>query len=172
MPTLVRNLNNGAWLDYVDEAPGELQADALKNFKTKNNKLSVFEVASGECNAERLAVAVAASADYLDKVDFVVFDHHLPTKLNISIDKTAGGTHDQQANALHFNLLILTAKKLCGLAEAICCSSQAQRIQKPDVARRLLRAIDNGLIDENDLKKSMQADLKKFRSRSTTGGNQ
>ena len=173
MPTLVRKLNNPHWLKPVGGNSGQPQADALKNFNTLHNNLSVYEVADGEYDAASLAVAVAAGTDRLQEVHFVVFDCKLVTELGIPINKTQGGTPDQYANALHRNLRIGTPKKLCALTEAIIYHRlEIERLLQPDVEKRVVNAIKNGSIDPKKLRESMREALQKSHPGLLNGGTQ
>ena len=128
----------------------------------------VFEVAGGEFDAARLAVAAAATSQHIDKVEFVVFDGKLATELDIPIDKTQGKTLDQHANPLHRDLKIGSGKKLCALTEALIDPRfKVQRLAQFEVAERIRNAIKNGSIDQDKLEESMREALKKFPPRNT-----
>ena len=165
MSNLVRRLKNGTWLASTDGESGDLRSDALKNFNTTNNKLSVFEIDGSVYSAERMAIAVAARSQRLEQVDYIEFEHQIAFELEILLDETAGDTPDQEANKLHRDLQIGSTKKLCALAEAIYRTSKPQRVSKPNVAKLLLNAIDDGLIDLKCLEVSMRKELEEFRSR-------
>lgn len=172
MPTLVRKLNNFNTLEPVGVDLGEPQADALKNFNTTNNNLSVYEVANVECDAERLAIALAANTERLDKVDFVVFDCQLATKLDIPIKPTKGKTPDQRANDRHRDLQIETSKRLCDLTEAIVYRRlEVKRLLQFEVKERIVNAIKNGSIDPGQLKKPMREALEESHPGITKGGS-
>ena len=161
MPTLVRKLKNLDSLEPVGADSGEPQADALINFQTSHNKLSVYEVVDGECDAARLAVAIAAGTDRPQEVAFVVFDCQLVMELDITIDMTEGGTPDQDANALHRDLQIGTPKKLGALTEAIISHRlEVRRLIQPVVQSQIVNGIKNGSIDPQKLNKPMRKYLK------------
>ena len=165
MPTLVRKLKDFDSLEPVGGDPDKPQADALINFQTSHNKLSVYEVEDGEYDATRLAVAIVAGTDRPQEVAFVVFDGQLVTELDIPIKKSKGGTPDQHANVLHRDLEIGTPKKLAALTEAIIHKRiTARRLQQPNVVERLVNAIKNGSIEFKKLNKPMRKALQEMDS--------
>lgn len=161
MPNLVRNLTDPHLLLLGGENPSEPQADALKNFRTKDNKLSVYEVKDGAYDAVRLAVSVVAGADRLVEVHFVVFNSELVTELGILIEKTEGKTPDRHANDQHYDLQIGTPKKLGALTEAIIYNPlDIKRILQPEVEKLVVDAIKDGSIDKRKLNRPMRKALK------------
>lgn len=119
--------------------PGETQADAVDDLRTKGNALSVFEV-DDPANVERIVVAFASGRMNPDHIGFAVFDGDAVGRLGIQIQKTPGSTADAAVNALHHDLQQLTASQLAGLANIVAGGTTDQILRK-----RLTELLKDGL---------------------------
>lgn len=159
MATLVRKLRKLTHIDPSASIGGEVQADALKNFDTTDNRLSVFEVPETGLDAARLAAAVAFERDNLDHVDYVVFDSALLQKLGIEIKATPGGTPHSSANPQHRDLQIDTGRRLLSYAQAMMEFGLLRRVLKPIVANFLAEAVRAGEVELDRLKPGLRKEL-------------
>lgn len=123
-----------AWLP-----PGQLQADALLDLKTDENRLSVFEV-NDLPNVERIATAIAAGRQNPDVLDYVVFDGAPLPALGINVQQVPGTTADPSVNTLHHNLHQLTAGQLVAVADVI-----RQGTQRRILPKRVRQLVNDGL---------------------------
>ncbi len=145
MPKLIRQLNSKIWLDrQIAEEFGGLQADALKNFKTSENTLSVFKV--DEDNRQesviRILVALACGRQSLDKVDYALFDSDIIKKLDIQFDEIEGTTPDQAVNKLHIDLKKLSGNLICELAKSIQNSGEIDRLYPKVIEKAINKGIE------------------------------
>jgi hypothetical protein len=142
---LIRQLDQKIWLDrQIAEEFGGLQADALKNFKTTENKLSVFKV--DEDNIQntviRILVALACGRQSPDKVDYALFDSDVLKRLDIQFDEIEGTTPDLTVNKLHIDLKKLSGDKICEFAKLIQNSGELERLLSKDLEKAMREGIE------------------------------
>src|ERR1700687_5618805 len=80
--------DEGTWLGARD-----LRADALRDLKTENNTLSIYEVdeASG-VSVPRILAALAANRDRISKIEFVIFDSAAVETSGLACERVDGET--------------------------------------------------------------------------------
>lgn len=68
---------------------GGLQADALKNFKTTENKLSVYQIENIDDRTLviRVLAAIAAGRDKPGEIDYAIFDSMILKKIGINVEQ-------------------------------------------------------------------------------------
>jgi hypothetical protein len=133
------------WLDrQIAEEFGGLQADALKNFKTSENKISVYKVDEDNTqeSAIRILVALACGRHFLDKVDYALFDSDIIKKLNIQFDVIEGTTPDKIVNKLHIDLKKLSGDLICELAKSIQNTGELERLYRKDIEKAIKLGIE------------------------------
>lgn len=145
MPKLIRMLDQKIWLDrQIAEEFGGLQADALKNFRTSENKISVYKVDEDNIqnSAIRILVALACGRTSLAKVDYALFDSDIIKKLDIKFDEIEGTTPDQTVNKLHIDLKKLSGNIICELAKSIQNSGEINRLFPKDIEKAINKGIE------------------------------
>jgi len=161
MNILLRKLDKKIWLDpQIAARLGSLQADALKNFKTTENKLSVFIVADGDKDLDRILTALASTRDSVDILDYALFEASILEKAGIKYDSNVqGATADNDVNRLHIDLINLTAKQIFDLADFIQNNGELKRITGSQVKKMLLVAIRNKTLDNAKINKKLSKEL-------------
>lgn len=173
MPKVIRKLTKKIWMDReMAEELGGLQADALKNFQTADNALSLFYVDEAT-TAERIASVIALGRQSIDNVDFVVFDCEILDRFDIQFRPNSGDTVDQVVNAKHLDVFNMTASKICTLAEQVQLHGEFGRLTKKQVLKSLKEIDDNGGLDRSriDLKHLEQIAQCSFGSFVDRGGS-
>lgn len=148
------------WLTYPEIpwlGPGELQADAIGDLRTKGNTLSVFEV-DDPANLERIAVAVAAGLEDPGEVGYAVFGREEVEALGIQIQRNPGTTPDAAVNGLHHDLHNLTATQLVRLANVIA-GGTIDAILPKRVRELIKEGVDAGQLDRAGVNKKLLARL-------------
>lgn len=169
MSRYVRKLINKNWLDkeIVSNnewlAPDSILADALKNFSSSENELSVFLLENDD-QIELILSAIVASSKSFDNTDYVIIDHSLIDELDIAIEEYPGKTFNNSVNKLHLNLKQLSAEKVIKLARAVQEQGQIGRVGKTRIAAALQRQIIEGHLNENQLTEEVRAKVKKFQT--------
>lgn len=163
MPKLIRQLSSKIWLDrQIAEKFGGLQADALKNFKTSENKMSVFKV--DEDNKQesviRILVALACGRQSLDKVDYALFDSDIIKKLDIQVDEIEGTTPDQTVNKLHIDLKKLSGDIICELAKSIQNSGELKRLYSKDIEKAINEGIEKKQLQVEKINSQLLSKIK------------
>lgn len=161
MTSLIRKLVKFVWIDPAGaEKLGGLQADALKNFKTSCNTLSVFRVPENDnLSIEHIVAAVAARLDRLENIEYAVFDAAILDEHAIKSSEVKGKTLDARVNDLHVDLADLTAVQICAIAKSIQQHGDLRRLYKDDVCKFLADSIRNGAIDLGDLKERVRNEV-------------
>lgn len=162
----VRNLDRPELLDPDRSAMenGEACADALRNFRTRGNALSVFRIAEGSPSAERIAVMVAAGKHRPDQVDFVVFSAAVLAEQEMVVSERPGETLDPSVNRFHVALERLSARRVCGMVDAIQKAlidgtASLERVSKHRVCEMIAAAIHTGAIDVTRLRSTMRSEV-------------
>ena len=149
MPRLIRQLDQKIWLDrQIANSFGGLQADALKNFRTSENSLSVFKIDEDNIDKSvmRILVALACCRQTFDKVDYALFDSDIIEDLDIEFDEIEGATPDQTVNELHVDLKQLSGDVICGLAKSIQNTGKLDRLLRKDIEKAIIEGIKNAQI--------------------------
>ena len=139
---LVRKLEKKIWLDKKiakDEGwlgEGSVCADALRNFKTSDNRLSVFSLAQDDMLRQIVCAIVASpNSKNVPDTDYVIFDRSIIVELGISTEETRGDTLDDEVNALHIDLTRLSGLQLTRFAEKLQEHGELGRIPKKSSLR-------------------------------------
>ena len=95
---------------------GDVPGDLLKDLRTTDNELSVYEVNDDESNLDKIISAMAANRDYLGKLDYILIEKKLITDNSYTLTKADGNTLSEVVNKdyhlliynfLHLNQLIV-----------------------------------------------------------------
>ena len=160
MSLFLRAINQARWfkkpdVDWLED--GELKGDALTDIKTENGRLSVYRI-TNEANTERISVALAATRERPDKVDYAVFADSNLKSLGITVNQTEGKTPDGEVNMVHYELGDLTVKRLAKLAEIISAGKHS-RIQQKKIRGLLHESIRVERLDTTQFKPELKEEL-------------
>ena len=134
----------------------EFPADALKDLRTDNNSLSVFEV-ENEADARAAAIAIAAGRQDFGDCEWFLFDDSVLDALNIPIEKSEGTTPNTRINELHRNISHLTGRKLAALVEAISPDPETFGfVLKKDVESTIVASVKSGELDIYRVNRSLR----------------
>jgi len=160
---LFRKLERKVYMEpqKADELGG-LQADALRNFITKENALSVYEVENKLIDIERILAAIAGMRDNVQEVDYATFDSNLLEEFEIKTKKIKGDTADDEVNNLHIDLIDLTAKQVCLLASSIQKDGNLMRILKKKIGREITEGLKKGYLNKNKINEKLLPKLAKY----------
>ncbi len=148
-------------LQKADELGG-LQADALKNFRTKENALSVYEVQNELTDIQRILAAIAGTRDNVQEVEYATFDSNLLEELEIKTNKIKGDTADDTVNNLHIDLIDLTAKQVCLLASSIQKAGELTRMLKKKIGKKIIEGLKEGYLNKNKINEKLLPKLAKY----------
>jgi hypothetical protein len=156
------------WLP-VDDLP----ADPICDFKTSDNKSSVYEIDEDSPLKRRLAIALAATKQKLDKVDYILLDKRIIESAEIKvISGSTGETPDRELNILHRNLNELSALRLMRLVKDIFTkdlSIISDRFYPKDIAISVWQEVASGRYDKKRIQQTFLTDacIKVLKSLST-----
>jgi hypothetical protein len=158
MPLLLRNVRENRW--HKSEATswlerGDIPADPLGDLATKENRLSVWEVAGDRSNLERIVRALAISRDKIADMGYVLFDSDLLTAAGIDTTVEIGATPDTGANSWHRDLIDLSGNKLVTLTMLILQNGESGTVLK----KRLEQLVEEG-IQQNQLPEKCRSKIK------------
>lgn len=143
---LIRKLDNKQLLDpEISKELNGTQADALRNFRSQNNSLSVF-IADDQNKIARILAAIAASGSNLDRADYAIFDTALLEHHGISYEKCPGETADKEVNDLHVDLKDLTVSQVCKLVQDIQNEATLEHISKKEVEKNIINGLEYGFL--------------------------
>ena len=160
MPGYLRAVRKPRWSDPLWAAgiTSGRQSDALGDFSTTSNKLSVYLVDSDD-KIRQVVAGLAASRDNLSNLDYAVIEGDLLDKLNLQAVQTPGRTPHNEANNLHHDIVNLTAYNILDLVQSID-ASDVKRCSIQKVRAALERSIKDGHIDIKTLKDSLSRKLR------------
>jgi hypothetical protein len=143
---------------------GEVQADAFLDVMPDGDALSVWASGDDETALERTVAALAATRDSVANYDFLLFDMRRVTDAGIHCRRTPGNTPDDDVNLTsHYELVELSAPRLCQLVNKILAATKPQRISEKKVLLLLADAVRSGRIQHEKLKPGVAAKLDKPR---------
>lgn len=150
MAYFLRKVRKSKWyknpdVDWLQE--GELQADALVDLLTKNNKLSVWLVDGDQSNLERIAAALSITNDNLSNFDYKLIPTDIIGNLGIKVEDDLGETPDSEANHYHRNLIQLTATQVFELANLMHTQTDNKRIRDRKVEELLRHGLESQHFD-------------------------
>lgn len=164
MPFLARMVRKPKWYKHTEVSwlpTGRLQADALGDLKTADNKLSVWHIDDDLSNLEQVIAALATTRDDISNLDYILFDPQLLSELDIAIMTTKGNTKYNIANTKwHRDLPKLTANKLIELAYTIWKQGKVKRVYEWEVLDLLKQAVSSGIIDSAQLSEKVRAKVR------------
>jgi hypothetical protein len=166
MPLFLRSISNlTRWdtdKDLSELSINDLSADTITDLRTKDNKLSVYQVEDNRSNLDSIITAVAATREYLSHFDYLLFDPSIAEGLHILKEKTKGTTKDDSVNDCHWNLLVPSATKLMELAMELLKRAEKERRDATIVAKALDEASRAGRVKLGDrLREEVEKELRK-----------
>ena len=155
MARFLRKINRMArWRDGATDQQwleaGEIPADPVCDFDTRDNCLSVYLVDSDIRTVEQLAAAFTATRDSLKDFEYITFDVQDVTDSGIQIAEVDGTTPDVESNRLHRNLVAISAQKLVALTARILhqgVATSCDRVNRKVVAVHIVRGLEEGWLD-------------------------
>jgi hypothetical protein len=159
MPLLLRNVRENRW-HKSGAAPwlakGDVPADPLGDLATKENRLSVWEVAVDRSNVERIVRALAVNRDRIADMGYVLFDSSLLATAGINTVAENGMTPDEGANNWHRDLIDLSGNKLVILTKLILENGESGTVLK----KRLEELVADG-IEQKQLSEKCRSKISK-----------
>lgn len=155
MPQYLRSIRQGRWAlpQWLTEQCKEVPADALNDLSTTGNKLSVYR-ADSQNDIDRITIALAATRDNLQNVDYAVFDDAEFQRIGIQITPSLGKTPASLVNDLHHDIVKLTAQQIAALATIIANGRKGRRPHK-QIRDGLHLAIKRGELNKNEMKQQL-----------------
>jgi hypothetical protein len=162
MSLLVRKINRSKWALEKISDDNDVCADAITNcLRTTSNKLSVWEIDSDE-DLDQAVLALVANQEHLDKIDVVIMEECTLEKLNIKIIASPGTTPVESLINKHKDITELSYNALGILKDHIIKQIKNKRLKRYTfltLKKMLQNAIDEGLLDKNDLKDSVRSKI-------------
>jgi hypothetical protein len=163
VPLILRKIRRSKW--YKSEGvpwlpEGELQADALVDLATAENKLSVYLVNDDQSNLEQVVTALAANADYISNFDYALLNQETIINIGIRIENTPGQTPDSTVNTWHMDLSGLTVKNVIALANAVWAQTERRRIPSRRIQELVVNGVSSQQLDQTKLKPKLAERLR------------
>lgn len=156
MTLVVRKLDLKKWLytPLSDLDSDDIEADLLRDFETKENELSIFEV-KDEVDAKRAVAAIVAGSYSPRDVGYVIIKLEELKEAGLDVEKEAGGTLDSDVNENHINIINLSGKGIIKLARILKSYREKELFQvlpNDELAKILLICIKKGYIVKKDIR--------------------
>ena len=98
---------------------------------------------------------------YKHCIDYALLDKNHLSGIGVKFEKELGGTPYEGVNALHYNMVELTASKLVDLSKVFMAESKRERFIEPQVTSLLKAALDAGQIKQEKLDEKLKLSLEK-----------
>ncbi len=161
MPFWVHKIAETKWRQNRVFEGEDFSADAITSMRTRNNTLSMWEIANPS-QLDDATLAIISAGDKLDSIDVVMLDPIDIIHAGLLVEKTEGRTALQGFTAKHYDIEELTYTSLGTVAQIIVNAIGNDRTERYTIAhlKRLLRAaIDAGRIRPNDLNEGIKSKL-------------
>jgi len=159
MPLILRKIRKSKWYKNLGVPwlkQEDLQADALGDLDSKDNKLSVWLIEDNRSNLERVITALAAKCDHPTNIDIALLEQNVLDKLDIRWSKTSGDSCDDEINkTFHIDLIELTAAKLLQFAQQIQQKGNKTRFFQKEIIQMLTKGISTGKISRDKIKETL-----------------
>ncbi len=162
---VIGSLTSERWYTQADGLPwlpaDSVLSDALRDLRTTDGVLSVYEIPQPEDEAlvRRIVVAIAAGMQRSRDIGFLLFERTAVEGLAIRInDAVPGETGDAHVNALHRDLEQLSARKLAALAEIMAHGDDGEILAK-DFRDSLKAGIVAQHLDKNKVHKELRKEI-------------
>ena len=164
MPFILRKIRKSRWYDHNDISwlsLGELQADALNDLETEDNRLSVWHIEDNKSNLDQVITALALNSDSPSIFDFALVDLAVLQKINAKVEPVEAQSPYAEANRWHCDLFELTGRKRLDLAEAMSNRTNRQRYKRSRVLQLAIDAVAAEKIKISELSQSWQKEIRK-----------
>ena len=145
-------------------ADGEISADAVTaDLRTREDKLSFWRCRTGEIDEiEDAALAIAAGADRLDKLDMVWLSDFELQDDGLALMDTEGETPVTDLVRRHVDICKLDHSRLGKVARHVIMAIEDERfcrITKNRVKQLLANTVENGRITPEELGEGLRAEI-------------
>jgi hypothetical protein len=140
-------------------------ADSISDeFRTKDNKLSIWEIPDENIDLGILAIALSSSR--IETMDFIVLTRSMIEEAGLTIEKTTSKQNPLiGASNMHYDISNLCLCDFARLASAYRCAgsdeTRVKRYTQGELKEKISQAKNNGLIDStnatDEIKKVIEA---------------
>lgn len=159
---LIRKINKSKWLQINILEEDDVTADAITNcLKTTKNTLSVWEI-ENEYDINDAVLAIVSNQDHIETIDVVILSDIELSNQGITIIASSGNTPIESLRDIHRDLTQLTYSKLGVIKDHIVeriRNDKLKRYTKGQLKKILKNAIEQGLLELDDLKDSLRKKL-------------
>ena len=153
---LARKITRAKWVRNPELSAGELAADAVTaDLRTSGNALSFWRCGSAaEAEVERVALAMAAAGDRIDRLDLVWIAEEDLAADGQAWKDTEGRTPVAESRGFHVDVIRLDYVRLGGVARRIAdaiASERCLRLTRVRVKKLLVAAVVRGDVELADL---------------------
>lgn len=131
----------------------------MGDLRTQDNALSVFGIDEHRTKVENVVTALAANMDRLQNVDYVLIPAASVIAAGFILEKNPGDTVMPDVNALHFDVVRISAGKLAELARLIQTAGDPVRVTAKTIKQQILAKVASAAIDSRVLSQTLKNDL-------------
>lgn len=153
MSVLIRKLSNRRNIEFIHNSclVDDIQADVVaEEFRTKGNKLSVWETDADEVDIGILAISLSSSR--IETMDFIIMDKDIVENNSLCIMESKPEINPlKQADSIHRDISNLRLQDFQKLAKVYKEASKDEagviRYTAPKLRKIIKNALDRGWID-------------------------
>lgn len=162
MPVLVRMISPAKWKQDSDLSSGAIAADAVTgDLRTVQNRLSFWRcVTSNPLEIERVALALAAGLERLDRLDLILLEEEDLRHRGLDIRSTPGNTPISSLRTHHVDVDQLNLSRLGSIAQLIAMAHRARALvtlSRLEVLAIVVRAIRDDTLAIQSLRGELRA---------------
>ncbi len=141
---LIKFSRKRAWdiIPYEWLESGEVQCDPITDLRTRDGKLSIWEIDDKLSNLDLVLSALACTRERFDEVDYGMFDPSIVEDLGINVELSQGNTPVPKANKYHRDLAKLTVSGLAQLVNNIFSNIEKDRRLEAEIRKLILEVWD------------------------------
>jgi hypothetical protein len=156
MAVYIRKLANRRNVEdiFASDTIESINADSITaEFRTKENKLSIWETPDDDIDLGILAIALSSSK--IDTMDFIILEKQTIEESGLTIEKSKPSSNPLvKAEGMHYDISDLRLRDFTRLASAYRVTSsdkaRIKRFTKAQLKEKIGQAKINGLIDSEN----------------------
>lgn len=130
---------------------GDYESDALNNFTTKENTISIYMLKEDSSNEEMIVCAYTMTRDNIHPVDYLKIPEEVFISHKLEIKENLGCTLFDEVNKAHRDVVKISAQTIVDIIKSVKDSCEIGRITKPKVKKLLKRKIEDGTLKIEEL---------------------
>lgn len=160
----IRMVNKKAkWEQDKKKDINEISSDVITNcLKTSDETLSLWYI-ENEYDMDKALIALSSNRDLVNKLDYIVIPDENLKMYTLEVKKSPGDSPFTEFNDNHYNIIDINYLKLGEVSKMILDlinnDGKIVRVHEKEIKQKLINALNNKLINVNDVKGTLLLDI-------------